>query len=286
MIKLKQIEKYLGNFHLQNISFELPKGYIMGLIGTNGSGKTTVLNLILGLYRPDAGDITIFDRDYSKDESQIRNDISYVLTDEDLFLPDITLSDNGDLFGKYYKNYDRDILLDYCSEFSLDVKKRWKNISKGEKLKFQFAFALSHCPKLLVLDEPTANFDPKFRDQFLHHVTKFVSNGEHSVILATHQLNELDQIADYITFLHQGKLVFSLDKETLTDKFRLVKGEDYKINLLKKERVIYKEANQYGASALVRHRRIDSYDSSLTVSLPGLEELMYYIIKGGKFESL
>lgn len=283
MIKLENVNKYLGGFSLQNISFELPKGYIMGVIGENGAGKTSLLNLLLGLYQPDSGRIEILGYDYKNAEREIRNEIGYVLLDEDLFLSDLRLIDHADMLGKYYINYDRGILLAYCGKFSLNPHKRWKSLSKGEKLKFQFAFAIAHQPKLLVLDEPTANFDPEFREKFLQIISEFINDGEHSVILATHQLQELDQIADYITFLHQGKLIFSVDKETLTDKLRIVKGETYKVNLLRQEQVIHKEVGDYAATALVRHRRIDTYDNALTVNIPTIEEIMYHLVKSSKW---
>lgn len=282
MVKFENVDKYLGEFHLQDLSFELPKGYIMGLIGENGAGKTSLLNLILGLYQPNRGTVQIFGKNYVDDEREIRNDISYVLTDGDLFVADMKLIENADMFGKYYDSYNRELLCENCRRFSLDVQKKWRKISKGEKLKFQFAFALSHGAKLLVLDEPTANFDPEFREQFLRMITEFVSDGEHSVILATHQLQDLDQVADYLMFLHHGEMIFFMDKETLTDKFRIVKGEPYKINLLKPERMVYKETGGYGASAMIRHRKIDTYDPMLTVSIPTVEELLYYLIKNDK----
>lgn len=137
---------------------------------------------------------------------------------------------------------------------------------------------------MLILDEPTANFDPQFREQFLHAVTDFVKDGERSVILATHQLQDLDQIADYVTLMHQGRLIFSCEKENLVDRFRMIKGEEYKINLLKQERVIYKETGDYAASALVWHRRIDTYDRQLTVSVPTIEEIMYFLMRSGRLD--
>lgn len=284
MIKFTEVHKQLGNFRLNDLNFELPKGYVMGLIGENGAGKTSMLNLILGLYQPDCGRIQMFGSCYQDDERGIRNKIGYVLADEDLFSSNTKLVDLANMYGRYYVNYNEKIFTDYCADFCLDLQKRWKQLSKGEKLKFQFAFALSHAPKLLVLDEPTANFDPEFRELFFHNITDFISNGEHSVILATHQLQDLDRIADYITLLHKGSLVFSCEKELLIDRFRLVKGEDYKVSLLKTERVIYKEKGEYMTSALVRHRRIDTYDSRLSVNIPSLEEIMYYFMKSGRLD--
>lgn len=279
MVKLDSVRKGLRNFVLQDISFELPKGYIMGLIGENGAGKTSLLNLILGLYQPDSGTVQLFDKTYTSNECEIRNNISYVLSDNDLFLANTKLVDNAKMFGKYYEYYSEHMLACYCRQFSLDLHMKWKHLSKGERLKFQFAFALSHQPKLLVLDEPTANFDPEFREQFLHIITDFVNDGEHSVILATHQTQDLDRVADYVAFLHQGKQVFYMDKEALMERFRLVQGEEYKVNLLKQERLVYKEKKEYVTAALVRHRKIDSYDRQLDVSVPTIEDIMYYLVK-------
>lgn len=279
MVRFEYVDKRLGDFFLQNIHFELPPGYIMGLIGENGAGKTSILNLILGLYHPDAGNVKIFGCDYRKEESRIRNQIGYVLAEDDLFWENLRLDDNANLFGKYYEHYDQNHLRAYCDDFDLDLKKKWRELSAGEKLKFQFAFALSHRARLLILDEPTANFDPEFRKQFLHMITSFIKNGDCSVILATHHLQELDQIADYITLIHCGKLVFSMEKEILTERFRIVKGEDYKINLLRQEQVIYKETKEYASSALVRYRKIDMYDPALAVSVPTTEEILYCFVK-------
>ena len=282
MVRFENVDKRMGDCNLQNITFELQPGYLMGLIGENGAGKTSILNLILGLYQPDAGNVEIFGCKYYGEESRIRNQIGYVLTDDGLFLANLRLDDNANLFGKYYKCYDKKKLYTYCDAFELNVKKKWRELSKGERLKFQFAFALSHRARLLVLDEPTANFDPEFRKQFLHLVTSFMKDGECSVILATHQLQELDQIADYITLLHCGKLIFSVEKERLTERFRIVRGEDYKINRLRQERVVYRETKGYVSAALVRHRKIDTYDPALTVSIPTTEEILYYFIKSGQ----
>lgn len=284
MIKFKNVGKQIGDFALQNLSFELPGGYLMGLIGENGAGKTSLLHLLLGLYQPDCGEIRLFGKRYDGAECEIRNQIGCVLLDDGLFLADTKLIDNAAMFGRYYSGYDGEKLLDYCVQFSLNPQSRWKTLSKGEKLKFQFAFALAHQPKLLVLDEPAANFDPEFRGQFDHIITSFISTGERSVILATHQMQELDQIADYVMFLHHGKLVFSTEKETLTSGLRIVKGEACDINRLKEGMVICKEFKSYGATALVRHEAGDIYGSTLTVSIPTMEEVMYYLIKSGKLE--
>lgn len=280
MIEFTGVTKKLDGFTLKDISLKLPKGYIMGLVGPNGAGKTTLLHLLLGLYRPNEGEITVFGKSYDGGEREIKNDIGYVLAEE-LFCGEMTLLENAAMYGKYYENYEESLFTSYCERFQLDTGKKLKKQSKGQQLKFQFAFALAHQPKLLVLDEPTANFDPKFREEFRHILTDFVKDGEKSVLLATHLTKDLDRMADYIAFLHKGQLIFSMDREMLCEKYRLVGGEDYKIRLLHKEKVIFAEKGEFGTKALVKHSKWNEYDRQLTVTIPTIEELMYYIIKGG-----
>ncbi|MBQ2800529.1 MAG: ABC transporter ATP-binding protein [Lachnospiraceae bacterium] len=278
MLEIQGLEKKLEGFTLQDVNIELPKGYIMGLIGENGAGKTTLLNLILGLYKPTKGQIIIDGMTYENQEKEIRNLLGYVLVD-DVFSGEMKLIEQADMYGKYYDNYDRTLFLEYCKRFELEEKKKYKKLSKGEKLKFQFAFALAHKPKLLILDEPTANFDPEFREEFLKIITEFVANGENSVLLATHMTEELDRFADYITFLHKGNVKFSVERSELESKYRLVSGEDYKINLIKKERVIHKEKGKYATTALVEHTNHSFYSPELDINVPSVEDIMYHMIK-------
>lgn len=277
MISLTNVSKKWDGFWLKPLSIELPKGYILGLIGPNGAGKTTLLHLLLHLYFPDEGKIEFCGKTYDEDEVSIKNEIGYVLSEE-LFSGELTLLENAELYGKYYVNYDRALLSDYLSMFSLDMDKQLKMFSKGEKLKFQFAFALSHKPKLLILDEPTANFDPEFRGQFLHLVTEFVADGEHSVILATHLTGDLDKIADYLLFLYQGEVLLYDEREAVLDQYRIVSGERYKIMLLPKEKLVFVEEGEWGCRALVRHSRLNRYAGELEVRRPTIEELMYYLV--------
>lgn len=280
MIKVANITKHFDNsiFTLSDISFSIPKGYICGLIGENGAGKSTLLKIMLGLYRPDKGEIHINGNNIVNNEIIAKNDIGYVLS-EDLFDPYISLMANANSYGKYYSHYDSKLFIDYCTRFNLNIKDKLKTLSKGQKLKFQFAFALAHSPSLLILDEPTANFDPDFRKEFFSILTDFISDGEHSVILATHLTSDLEIIGDYITFLHKGKLVFSTDRETLLNSYRLLHGESYKLNVLKKDRLIHSTIKDKHMTALVKHRSFDTYDKELTVSVPTIEDIMYHYIK-------
>ena len=279
MLQLQSIDKKLGYFQIKDISFHLPKGYIMGLIGPNGAGKTTLIHMMLGLIRPDEGEILIDGKAYSEFEKENKEAVGYVLA-ERLFDYALPIYKMAKYFGQFYDAYEERVFLEYAKTFELDVKKRGNKLSKGESIKFQTAFALAHQPKLLILDEPTANFDPEFRKKFLKLLSQFVSDGEHSILISTHLTGELDRLADYVTFIDQGKLIFSKDKESLLEEYRIVSGEKYKINLLKKERVIYREDGVYATKALVKGDRFEAYDKCLSLEIPNIEEIMYFTVKG------
>lgn len=278
VIRFSDVTKSFSNFSLKNINLTLPKGYIHGLIGPNGAGKTTLLHLILGLYEPSKGETEVLGKNYLTQEKQIKEELGAVLQ-ERLFEDYMTLKENAAFYGKYYANYDENYFLQLIERFELRPEQKYKNLSKGEELKFQFAFTLAHKPKLLILDEPTGNFDPDFREEFLALLKEFVADGEKSVILATHLTQDLDRMADYIIYLEKGNLLLAMDIEELRDTYRIVAGEEYKVNLLPKEAIIYKERGAYGTKALVHHKRRYNYDTSLTVVPPTIEELMYFITK-------
>ena len=283
MVQVVNVSKKLGTFQLKNVNMELPTGYIMGLIGPNGSGKTTLLHLLMGLYKPDEGKILIGGKEYETEEHHIHEEMGIVLQ-ERLFEDYRSLQENADFYGKYYAEYNPQQMKVYLEKLGLDPKRSYKGLSKGEELKFQFAFALAHKPTLLLLDEPTGNFDPDFRDVFLKELKKFIADGERSVILATHLTEDLDQMADYIVYLEKGELLLEMDIEALHDTFRMVSGDAYKIRTLPQESIIHMEEGEYGAKALIRHRRRFVY-KSLEVTTPTIEELMYFITKRkGKLE--
>lgn len=278
LLQADHLTKQIEDFHLNNISFTLPPGYICGLVGQNGAGKTTLLHLVLGLYQADRGTLLINGMNYRTQEKQIHDMIGTVLV-EDLLNPSMTLIGNADWYGRFYSRYSRVCMENYLSLFHLEKGRKYGRLSKGEKLKCQFAFALSHEAKLLVLDEPAGNFDPGFREQFLQIIKEFIRDGTRSVVLASHITDDLDRIADYIVYLESGNQIFAGDIEELRQSYRMVSGEKYKIRLIAPERVIHLEENRYGAKALVVHSQSYHYDESLVVSDPTVEELMYYYAK-------
>lgn len=281
MLNVNITYKKLGYFRLKDICFELPAGYIMGLIGENGAGKTSIINMILGLTKADMGEVRLFGKTYEEDEVTIRDNIGIVLQ-ERLYEDSWTLLENAARYGRYYSQYDEKRFVGLLTEFGLSERKKYKELSKGEELKFQFAFAMSHNPKLLVLDEATGNFDLEFREKFLGMLKGFISDGEHSVLMATHLTEDLDRLADYITYVDEGDQLFSMDIETLHDTYRIAMAEAYKIRLLPKEDVMYMETGEYTTRALIRYYARRPYDKALTLTVPTIEELMYFISKGMK----
>lgn len=281
MIKLNKVKKLLGNFMLRDITLEIPAGYIIGLIGANGCGKTSLLHILMGLYKPNSGDVELMGKNYRDNEDELHDMIGVVLQ-ERLYEDYMTLQENAAYYGRFYSNYDEHFFLQMVENYGLDAKKKYKHLSKGEELKFQFAFALAHHPKLLLLDEPTGNFDPEFRDEFLATLKDFIADGEHTVILATHLTDDLDKIADYIIYMEKGSILLATDIEDIRTRYRIVAGEDYRMKLLPEQRIIHIEKGEFATKALIRHRKIDEYDASYTVSAPTIEEFMYFVTKRRK----
>ena len=270
VVTLQNISKRLGNFSLTDISLSLPGGYITGLIGQNGAGKTTLLRILLGLYRPDAGEVRIDGRSYQDQEIWIRERTGAVLLEE-LFERGLTLRENGAVYGRFFPKYRQERFEDFLVRFALSPKRRC-----SERLKLQLAFALSHDARLLVLDEPTGNFDPEFRRVFFEVLKEFIADGERSVVLATHLTDDLDRIADYIVYLENGTGLFAGDVETMRAQYRIAEGDGYRLRALPGESVIHMQERAHGARALVRGM---VSDPGLTFRAPTLEELMYFMSK-------
>ena len=282
MIDCNNVSKRFTSFSLKNITFNLPAGYICGLIGENGSGKTTLINILSGLYSYD-GEVRISGRDYCNHEYDIKQDIG-VVVHGDIFEAKESLISNANYFGRFYKKYSKNLLENYLERFNLNDKKKYKELSKGEKLKFALAFALAHEPRLLLLDEPGANFDIEFRKEFNSLLREFIIDGTRSVILSTHIISDVETFADYILFLKNGEQILFGDVETIREKYRMVSGEKYKIKLLK-DRIIYLEEGRISCNALVKHDK-QGYDKELKVWEPGIDELMYYIGKGKDYGTI
>ena len=273
---LELVSKRLGSFQLRNITIQIPTGYLCGLAGENGAGKTSLLHMLLGLYRPDSGTVRIDGKIYEENEKEIRQQTGIVLA-EDLLHPAFSLLQNGRYYGSFYNGYEEGCFVEKLKQYYLDPREKFGHLSKGQKLKCQFAFALACHPAYLFLAEPVANFDPEFKKQFFADLCAFIGDGERTAVLSTHETEDLDRLADYLIFMKEGEAVIASDMEKFRDSYRIVSGESYKIRLLRPDAIVKLEEREFGARALVRHSRLLSYDKSLLVAYPTIADFMYFM---------
>lgn len=250
-LQVKELCKTYPQFILSDVSFSLPKGAIMGLIGENGAGKSTVMKIILGMTRADSGKISVFGHEgvSARDKEKIG-----VVFDELSFNQTLTISALGKVMQNIYAEWDMQAYQNYLSRFSLPDKKELKDFSKGMKMKLSLAVALSHHAKLLILDEPTGGLDPVVRAEILDLFLEFIADGEGSILVSSHITGDLEQIADYITFLHQGKLMMSKNKDDIIYRYGIAKADPKTIETISSPLIVKKKVSHYGAQALIENR--------------------------------
>lgn len=222
-IEISNLSKNFESFRLNDISFTIPKGYIMGLIGPNGSGKTTTIKLILNMLKSSGGSIRIFGMDHIDEEQKIKEDLGVVF-DSNYFSDDWNIKQVEKSISMFYKNWNTARFFQYTEKFCISKKKKVKDLSKGMQMKLMLACAFSYDARLLILDEPTSGLDPVSRDELLTILSEYIEDGEHSVLFSTHITSDLKRVADYITYLNYGSLVFSGSKDEFIDMYRIVKG--------------------------------------------------------------
>lgn len=279
LLEISHLDKQIGTLHLQDISFTLEPGYIFGLIGRNGSGKTSLIRTLLNLYHKDSGTIVVNDCPMDSMEREAKDQIGFVL-DEFIFEEKLSVSANGRYFGSTYSKYDHRLFLQFCERFNLNPKQKTGRLSKGQKTRFQLAFALSHQAKLFIMDEPAAGLDPLFRRELTGYMQELVEDGTRSVLFSTHLTADLDQIGDYIALIDQGRFCFCIDKESLRERFVLLKGTEQQIRSLHSPKILAAVHEQYGSTALAEYPE-PSMTEGLAVSCPTLAELLFYLRKGG-----
>ena len=283
IIEIKNLKKrYDDKFGLGEIDITIPKGVIVGLIGENGAGKTTLIKSMLNIIKIDSGEIKIFEKDYKKDEKEIKEDIGVVL--DNMFFPELlNAKDINNTMKDIYKNWDSKLYFSYLKDFNLPDDKSLKTMSKGMRKKLEIATALAHKPKLLILDEPTSGLDPVVRSEVLDIFQKFIEDEEHSIVLSTHITSDLEHIADEIIFIDNGKKVLQNSRDEIIDNFGVLKCDiDYFSKIDKQDIIAYKKT-KYTYEILVNNKEQMSrkYDECVIDKIT-LEELMVLIIKGEK----
>jgi len=276
-LEINGLTKTYDRFRLDNISFSLPEGSIMGFIGENGAGKTTTIKLILNIIRRDEGEIKIFGRDNLIDEAELKQDIGVVL--DDINFPESMTPRSINKFMRHiYRRWDQHAFFDYLDKFALPQRKELKSFSRGMKLKLSIAVAMSHQAKLLILDEPTSGLDPVVRDEILDIFLEFIQNEQHSIFLSTHITSDIEKIADYITFIHQGRLVFVEETNELLNRYGILKCGLQDFEQLEPGSVLGYRKNRFGVEALVERAKFKGY----TVDDASIEDIMLFIIRGEK----
>ena len=223
-IEVRGLCKHYRDFSLRDVSFTVPGGSIMGFIGENGAGKTTTIKSILGLLHTDGGSISVLGRDPVTDRRAIGQDIGVVL-DGSFFYEGMRAKDISAVMSRLHSRWDKESFASYCERFALPMEKPFKEFSKGMRAKLALTTALAHHPKLLVLDEATSGLDPVVRSEMLDLFLEFIQDEEHSILLSSHITSDLEKVADYITFIHAGKIVFSKTKDDILEQYGVVKCE-------------------------------------------------------------
>ncbi len=282
-IRIENVTKRYENFTLDNVSFTLPKGAIMGLIGENGAGKSTTIYALLDLIKKDSGKITFFGKELSFSK-ELKEDIGVVF-DEINFYETLTAKKVGNISRFAYKQWNQKTYEEYLKRFSLPLGKQIKTFSKGMKMKLCIAVALSHDAKVLILDEPTAGLDPVMREEILELFLEFVQDENRSILLSSHITSDLEKIADYITFIHKGKVLFSKEKDELRYRYGILRcGEETFEKIEKKDMLAYrKEEYQYSVLVADKERAKEKYNAEV-IDNTTIDELMVIYVKGERVQ--
>ena len=278
VLEINNITKDYKKFKIDNISFNLPKGYIMGFIGANGAGKTTTIKLILNMIKRDSGEIKVFGLDNIREEERINEQIGVVF-DECYYLEDWTLNDVEKAVSMFYKNWNSSIYEKYLKEFNLARDKKVKDLSRGMRMKLMIAVAFSHEAKLLILDEPTSGLDPVARDEFLDILRDYIEDEEKSVIFSSHITSDIEKIADYITYINNGKIIFTGEKDEFLEKYCIIKGGKEDITESQKKEIIGLRIHSTGFEGLIELKKAVGFSSKVIIEKASLDEIMIYMNK-------
>lgn len=279
-LMLKNVSKAYENFQLKDISFTLPEGTIMGLIGENGAGKSTIINCIMDLVKRDSGEITVLGQQMDKDNLALREDIGIVFDVSD-FYDSFSIEHTEKILQDVYKNWDHETFRRYKQQFALPDKKRMKEFSRGMKMKTAIAIALSHKPRLLILDEATSGLDPVMRDEILEVFMEFVQDEHHSILISSHISTDLEKVADYITFVHNGELVLSALKDELIYQYGIMKCREEDFKQLNPDDIIRYRKQPYETVVLVEDREAAAHNyPNCIVERATLDDIMLLYVKG------
>ena len=278
-IEMKQVTKTYGDFTLDNINLVLPQGTILGLVGENGAGKSTSIRLIMDAIKADSGTISVLGTsNQSKEFAALKQDIGVVL--DEAYFPEVLNAKNiNQILKDTYIRWDEAVYFSYIKRFQLPLDKKFKDFSRGMKMKLAIAVALSHDPKLLILDEATGGLDPIVRDEILDIFNEFTRDETHSILLSSHIVSDLEKICDYIAFLHKGRLVLCEEKDSMMEKYAVSKLTREQFESLPGDAVIGKKRSGFGYEVLVKK---DQINPAFPVERTTLEDIILFLTKEDK----
>ena len=285
MLKIENVSKTFEDFSLNNINIMLEPGKIMGIIGDNGSGKTSIINLIMGLYKPSSGKIELNGNNVENDPVGYKNDIGFVY-DNLSFYPNLKLRDYKKIIAMFYKNFDEEVYDMYFNNFNLDSEEKIKNLSKGQCEKVMISTALSHHAKLLILDEPIYGLEKTVRKELIRIFKDYIKRENGSVIISTHNVSELEEIYDQIVYLEKGNILFNLKKKDIIKDFRVIRSDSETLSLMKDNIIGIDHYKRY-SEALVNIGESDEIRALLRsadyhkIKNPDIEDLIHYYQEGG-----
>lgn len=275
-IEVKGLCKRYEQFALEEVSFCVPKGYIMGFVGQNGAGKTTTIKCMLNIAKLDSGSIHILEQELFSHEMEIKEDIGLVM-DYPFYVEEWTLLDVEKALAPFYRKWDRNQYLSCLQKFHLDPKKRVRDLSRGMKVKLMLSVALSHDAKLLILDEPTSGLDPVARDELMDILQDFVADEDRAVLFSTHITSDLEKIADYITFIHNGTVVFTGEKDELLERYVLIKGGSEELTPGLRKKLISYRQHSAGFEGMLRSEDIGLLPPSVELESISLDQIIVYM---------
>ena len=284
VLSVRNLKKAYDGFTLDDVSVSLPPGFIMGLIGHNGAGKTTLLKSILNLVRPDGGEIRVFGMDHRRQEEEVRARIGFV-HEVPTFYASLSVGRTAAMLANFYPTWDQATFIAVARDFDLDLRKKVGHLSQGMRTRFALAVALSYRAELLLLDEPSSGLDPAFRRNLLEYLSGLIQGGSVSVLFSTHITSDLDRIADFVTFLREGRLVFSDTREDVLDRWYLIKGGGELMTEGVSSLFAGMVEGEYGVKGLTEHLgalRDRVPLEELIVEKATLEDVVYYTGRTGK----
>ena len=278
-IAIKGLTKRYKDFALEDLTLNLPYGCVLGLVGENGAGKSTTIRLLMDAVGRDAGTVEVLGADnQGPDFLRVKEDVGVVL-DETFFPEVLTAVQVGKIMADTYKNWDQGVYEGWLQRLELPQKKKLKDYSRGMTMKLGIAAALSHHPRLLLLDEATGGLDPMVREELLEVFADFAAEDGHAVLLSSHIVSDLERICDYIAFLHRGRLVLCEEKDVLLDTYGILKCTREQLANIPEEAIHGKRVGAYGVEALVERELIPR---GLTVDRANLEDIILYLVKEEK----